>query len=210
MITPLPSKGDVVDVTLKGVRVDHVELPSGGFPAVVFVAVPGPDGGDNGTLRLPALSPAITTATVERVTPANWPPRVGDLWRDGDLDLWFATTAHVYQHGPGGDFPAVPVVELVPAGGGHAREPRDVNREYGPMQLVHREQDAPEPEPEGSWPPKVGEVWTDRDGDEWTVSAEPGGVSMYDDGGNGMSPEYVRTQWGPLTFTRREQPKDVS
>jgi hypothetical protein len=37
-------------------------------------------------LVLPLSSPDLT---VERVAPAEWPPRRGDVWRDGDGGLWF-------------------------------------------------------------------------------------------------------------------------
>lgn len=210
MITPLPSKGDIVDVTLKGVRVTHVEPARDGFSATVYVAIPRPDGGDYNTIALCALSPALTVTTVERAAPADWPPRPGDLWRDGDLDLWFATTAHVYQHGPEGDFPAVPVVELVHAGGGPSRKPDEVNRECGPLELVHREQaDGPEAEAEAvkepvGWPPRVGDVWRDGQADDWHAVGRPDGVMLrLHEGATLHSPEYVLRNYEPLKLVKR-------
>lgn len=210
MITPLPSEGDVVDVTLKGVRVTYVEPARAGFSAFVWVAIPRPGGGEYNTLLLAALSPAITVATVERAAPAEWPPRPGDLWRDGDLDLWFATTGHVYQHGPDGDFPATPVVELVHAGGNRSRKPDEVNRDYGPMELVRREQaDGQEREstveaPGAGWSPQVGDVWMDASGDRWDTIATNQGVRLRLEGTAGSDmPWRVLRDYGPLKLVKR-------
>lgn len=212
MINPLPSQGDIVDVTLKGVQVTHVEPAVPGFSAVVYVSVPKTDkvGGGGNTIFLHANSPHVTATVAERAAPTNWPPRAGDLWRDGDRDLWFATTAHVYQHGPDGDFPATPVVELVHAGGNRSRKPDEVNRDYGPMELVRREQaDGQEREstveaPGAGWSPQVGDVWMDASGDRWDTIATNQGVRLRLEGTAGSDmPWRVLRDYGPLKLVKR-------
>ncbi|MEH0823435.1 MULTISPECIES: hypothetical protein [unclassified Micromonospora] len=82
--------------------------------------------------------------TVERVAPAEWPPVLGDLWRDSGADLWFATLKAARVGDDGRVFESARLV-MAPA-----RETPHLYREqriapdkllsqYGPLELVHRE-----------------------------------------------------------------------
>lgn len=181
--------GEYVDIAIKGARIYEVDALTGVHRAET----------ENGAII--SWLAADTRVEVVRVAPAEWPPRPGDLWRDRDGALW-AWRRYTYHDGEY----RIDSEDFISLDGKRCQwgdQADDVLRDFGPLQLVRREQ--ANPEPEGSWPPKAGEVWKDRDGDEWTVSAEPGGLSMCDDGGNSLSPDYVRANFGPLTLTRRQQ-----
>ena len=82
------------------------------------------DVGDVGAVEIPKVAPRVT---IERVAPADWPPRPGDLWRDRDGEIWFVVT-HMDHSGP------------------HLRASDDsiapadyIARHFGPLTLVHRE-----------------------------------------------------------------------
>lgn len=126
-----PQVGDLVDITIKGVRVhgaDHRE-----YGRSVIVLIPTGDGRTATTRVWPQL-PAVAIEVVEPATPAAWPPRLGDLWRDRDQELWFGIDVRDV------DNPSTPLVELVHVGGGSGRHPAEVNREFGPLTFVRREQ----------------------------------------------------------------------
>lgn len=104
--------GEIVDITIRGARVvryddDTVTIRYGRVPVVYGVQL-----GDD--------------VTVERVAPAEWPPRPGDLWRDRDGALWFVA---------GTDRRGMRMY----ATSGDSADPDHVNRRYGPITLVHRE-----------------------------------------------------------------------
>jgi hypothetical protein len=206
-MNPQPQVGDLVDIVVKGVRVTSITTGAATeYGPGVFVAIPAANGCCETSVMVRPESPAVTVTVIEPAVSAEWPPRLGDLWRDKDGDLWFATTAHRYSHGPG-DMPAVAVVELVHAGGGPSRLPDEVNREYGPFTLVRREDTADPASPvEGVWPPRVGEVWRDSENDDWTAFDTPDGV-MLRMGVDGVryTVQEVPERYGPLTFVRHEQ-----
>jgi hypothetical protein len=72
--------GERVDVTIRGARV--VEMH--GHDLRVAVGDPG-----EAYLTIGADALRDSAVTVERVTPAEWPPRLDDLWRDHGGVLWF-------------------------------------------------------------------------------------------------------------------------
>lgn len=72
--------GDIVDITIKGARVSR-------FDATDDLLTIGY--GDHNFATTLDIRP--TVAVVERVAPPKWPPRPGDLWRDGHGILWFAS-----------------------------------------------------------------------------------------------------------------------
>lgn len=80
------------------------------------------------------IDPGADTVTVERVAPAEWPPQRGDLWRDRDCDLWFG---YLVSH-DGEDY-----VRLQCSAAGKEmawlQELDEINRQHGPLTLVHRE-----------------------------------------------------------------------
>ncbi|MEV4270585.1 MULTISPECIES: hypothetical protein [Micromonospora] len=89
--------------------------------------------------------------TVERVAPAEWPPVLGDLWRDSTGDLWFATLKAARVGDDGRVFESARLV-MAPA-----RETPHLYREqriapdkllsqYGPLELVHREPQPADPD----------------------------------------------------------------
>lgn len=210
MTNPTPQVGDLISATIINARVTEVvdESPLG--PQVWYTTEPHTPGGNPVPRVLFLDSPSTTVVVTEPTVPAAWPPRLGDLWRDKDQELWFATTAHRYRHGPD-DFPAVAVVELVHAGGGPSRQPDEVNREFGPFTLVRREDTADPASPvKDTWPPQIGTVWRDSDDDEWTAEEDAfGGVMMrLHLDGRLRTPDFVQDNFGPLTFVRREQAED--
>ncbi|MFG2054798.1 hypothetical protein ACGFI9_12275 [Micromonospora sp. NPDC048930] len=127
--------GDQVNVTIRFAEVKSP--PAAGWLTVRF-------GGLDHELPL-----SDEDVAVERVAPAEWPPEVGDLWRDADGDLWFATVKAARTGDDGRVFEGARLV-MSPA-----REtpnlyreqrisPNDLLSNLGPVALVHRE---PQPEP---------------------------------------------------------------
>ena len=109
--------GETVDITIKGARV-HRETAGPGF--CVFVM----DGGCH-TIFIDSAN-----VTVERVAPAEWPPRPGDLWQEVDGALWFAQSLGGSQ------------MAFIPArvrGALDSSLPAYVLETFGPLTLVHRE-----------------------------------------------------------------------
>lgn len=129
--------GEVVDITIKGARVTEVCYHGDGngpdlrFTYVANDGVPWPS-------AVWAEAPGVT---VERVAPAEWPPRVGDLWRDCEGDLWFATTGYDMDNT---EYVSLCSTRSKPLDGWGDSTAYHVNRQYGPLTLVHRE-DRPVP-----------------------------------------------------------------
>lgn len=76
-------------------------------------------------------------AAIKRVAPPEWPPRLGDLWRDRFGDLWFGSQGY----GPDNEHYVAfqcAVTKHLESWGPQAAA--DANRLYGPLTLVHREQ----------------------------------------------------------------------
>ncbi|MGW6498567.1 hypothetical protein [Nonomuraea angiospora] len=180
-----PQTGDIVDITIKGARVKRE-----GSPGFTIFDI---DGHGHNLTLMTALS-AVSVEVVEPAAPAEWPPRLGDLWRDRDQELWFAVSVGAnieFVSGLAGELGTTPPAEL--------------NRACGPLTLVRREHTEPA---EGSWPPRPGDVWRDSDGDGWKAVDTPNGVEMTMYEGNTPSPaEWVQDNYGPLTFVRHEPPE---
>lgn len=110
--------GEIVDITIKGVRIDDVNTDG-----TVNIIAEHSDGG-------PATWGMPPQALVERVAPAGWPPQPGDLWRDRVGEPWFAF------NDKGADL-MVPAYPVNASRGG--RMPDTVLEKLGPLTLVHRE-----------------------------------------------------------------------
>lgn len=126
--------GEIVDITIKGARVIGTNALNGA-PTIVDE-----HGGEY---------PMPPQAAIERVAPAEWPPQVGDLWRDRHGHLHFAAYyAPDYddrEDSRGIDSDGVRVV-LLPqclsdgCDPGHQMyRPETANQHNGPLTLVHRE-----------------------------------------------------------------------
>ncbi|WP_055477657.1 hypothetical protein [Sphaerimonospora mesophila] len=113
--------GTIVDITIKGVRV----LARHSDGAVVVKC-----DDDKGGWAMPPQ------AAITPVAPAEFPPQLGDLWRDRDGDLWFAITAYDMD---GDAYVAFcsPQRKSVDDWGEHGVY--HVAEHYGPLALVHRE-----------------------------------------------------------------------
>lgn len=114
--------GEIVDITIKGARVHRagIEGHDDDTTQVVQVVITHPDGGT----YFATLPTQWAPVTVERVAPAEWPPRIGDVWRDKDGDPWFAISAD----------------KLVsPSASRYGAMLDTVVSEFGPLTLVHRE-----------------------------------------------------------------------
>jgi hypothetical protein len=72
--------------------------------------------------------------TVERMAPAEWPPLVGDLWRDSQDDLWFA-----FSNWTGGSGYRLAMMPQNPTSTFMPVLPERFLMEMGPAVLVHRE-----------------------------------------------------------------------
>lgn len=115
--------GEIVDVTIKGVRVDD-QHPDG----TVTIIADHSDGG-TATWQMPPQ------AAIGRVAPAEWPPQPGDLWKDEHGSFWFAFW--------GADACEVFMVPSDPARGElNTPMPDRVLLMVGPLTLVHREDQA--------------------------------------------------------------------
>lgn len=151
MTTERFTPGEIVDIAISGVRVLSVS------PHCIDVEIAAERelriGTDEGNIEI-----------THRV-PAEGIPRVGDLWRDREGDLWFAST--------GWDMDNNEYVSLTCTKAKHLHGWGDqivyyVLRQYGPLTLVHREPEGQvvtmhkevEPTPH-SWPPQPGDVWDD-------------------------------------------------
>lgn len=110
--------GEIVDITIKGAQVDEVGRNG------LHVVMP------NGTTAHIELS-NYEGITIERVAPAEWPPRPGDLWRDQHGAVWFA--ADLVDDG--GD----PAIYMLASREDRQVAPDYCNETYGPLTLVHRE-----------------------------------------------------------------------
>src|SRR5690606_14221389 len=88
--------GDIVDITIEGARVRAIRGED----------IVDPSYETEGCVASVALTESVTvevalteSVTIERVAPAEWPPRPGDLWRDRDGLPWFAVE-HPGHTGP--------------------------------------------------------------------------------------------------------------
>lgn len=120
--------GEIVDITIRGARVLANGTDDLGRPFLEFTH------GEQNVLA--AVERDDHAVTIERVTPAEWPPQPGDLWRDSDGDVWFAY---------GLVFDGDGLKALRCANGAKVLGPwgsDDVNQQYGPLVLVHREDGA--------------------------------------------------------------------
>ncbi len=70
-----------------------------------------------------------TGAEVEIVAPLHWPPLVGDVWKDGTGNKWFALTEVVNGE---------PKVRLISEDGGPLVNPQQVKTEFRPLTLEYR------------------------------------------------------------------------
>lgn len=117
--------GEIVNITIKGARVVDVtklgECELGVTFDCNFGLYP---------LTVP-LGPA--GVTVERVAPAEWPPRPGDLWRDQRGNVWFAADLHDIEETD------TPAIYMLASHEDHQVVPECCNENFGPLTLVHRE-----------------------------------------------------------------------
>lgn len=127
--------GEIVDITIKGARVEHVTTEGfdGDATKVAQVVVYDADGRP----YYITFPPSWDTVAVERRAPAEWPPRAGDLWRDRAGEVWFAFRDR-----------AVFLVPMYPVDISRSGlEPARVMRAVGPLKLMHREDDGEVSEP---------------------------------------------------------------
>jgi hypothetical protein len=85
-MTPTYAAGELVDITIRGARVLPCDV-DGVLAAEYTIRLPAHEG----AWRRVSVCTESDSVTVERVAPAEWPPRIGDLWRDRADNLWFGT-----------------------------------------------------------------------------------------------------------------------
>lgn len=105
--------GDIVDITIKGARV-HAWRPEVSELTVESKADANSD--------LTTYDYASAQVEVERVAPAEWPPRPGDVWLDAEGRAWTALRGRMF-----------PVTST------HGESADAALATYGPLTLVHRE-----------------------------------------------------------------------
>lgn len=115
--------GELVDLTIRGARVKSTN--GGGSGESLILAYAEVERGVFATVEL--RHPDADSVTIERVAPAEWPPRPGDLWRDCHDVLWFTTTESDVAN---------PFMRTTDYSGNHAR---NLLEHVGPLTLVHRE-----------------------------------------------------------------------
>lgn len=122
--------GELVTITIENATVATAQ------PGVLAINYGGTKPGQlDGYITIDTTAKGVTA---ERVAPAQWPPRHGDVWRDSDNMLWFVSIRDI-----GGEYPRTETV-FVPADGrrvdryAHYESGRLLS-ERGPMTLVHRE-----------------------------------------------------------------------
>jgi hypothetical protein len=132
--------GEVVDITITGARVVSHDQPDDDPPTITFTV-------QNSTTPVTIPAPSWNGIEVVPKAPAEWPPQPGDLWHDGADRLWFAFDATDYDadEKPKG----VRLCGTSAYGDGAEQVPDNVNKLYGPMTLVRRD-DRPQ-EPEVAW-----------------------------------------------------------
>lgn len=106
--------GEIVDITIKGARVVDVAHLKDCEVGVSFEC----DYGEYGW-AIPLGPPEVT---VERVSPAEWPPRPGDVWLDAEGRAWTALRGRMFP--------------VTSTRGESADAALAI---YGPLTLVHRE-----------------------------------------------------------------------
>lgn len=116
--------GELVKVTIRG-RVHALANATGYVLALDYDT----SDGIEHQMRIITDSPSVT---VERVAPAEWPPRPGDLWRDRHGSVWFAfRDPRGWVLMQAGD----PTSDQKP-------QPETVITKHGPLELMHREPEA--------------------------------------------------------------------
>jgi hypothetical protein len=114
-------RGELVDVVIKGARVDSVEADTDSL-TVYYRPGHSETTFDTVTLMLGGV------VEVTRVAPKEWPPRPGDVWQGADGKDWFACGGT-----SGSD------VWLVPAQAGRGAVAEGVVlADHGPLTLTHR------------------------------------------------------------------------
>lgn len=127
--------GEIVDITIRGARIE-AEYEDG---LTVDIAPENPS-------AMPVDLPWGPDLAVERRAPAEWPPQPGDLWRDRNGDLWFGCR-YCADPDDNADWEGCNDdgwrTVLTPSDGGpygnSSKRPDAVNQQFGPMALVHRE-----------------------------------------------------------------------
>lgn len=144
-------------LTMK-VRVARRVVPT---QLVVVQELPGGDRRDH------VIDVGVEGQTIERVAPANWPPRPGDKWKDRFGGSWFAM---VIEN-------ALYLVPATPLPYNDARhEPQEALDRVGPFTLVHRDDEHADDPFENDDDPKT---WTDATGHVWDLT-----VNYTDESGN--------------------------
>jgi hypothetical protein len=122
--------GEVVDITIRGVRVGGRGVPQDPRRLCVDLG-PWDDGVNQGREWFLTIPASVDSVTITRVAPPEYPPRAGDLWRDGNGRLWFVAYGAVGLTAQTTSRDCVAARELL-------------DRVAGPLTLVHREPDGGE------------------------------------------------------------------
>jgi hypothetical protein len=118
MSGPTFKVGELVDIRIKGARYAAEHGDNSGFDLV----------GEPDRIWLPLSDASIT---VDRVAPAEWPPRAGDIWADRNGKEWFA----VRRISITGD--AI-IFRAADDDASNWNEPSEVLSDVGPLALIRR------------------------------------------------------------------------
>lgn len=188
--------GEIVDVTIRGARVDQYEVLSDlgtneNDEPREYLTVKCGEAGDEITLVVNTRG-----ITVERVAPAEWPPQPGDVWKAKPSDVWgggiyFARDLSNLDNEPAGS-----VIRLVGASEycDGTYDPADLARRHQ-LTLDYRPEPAnspPTPAAPRTWPSGVipadvtavrdveDDVWR-RQGDMWVCEPVSGPLMARDE-----------------------------
>lgn len=140
MTQPNYAPGEIVDITIKSARVTNsYPVRRDGKPEGRVLVADYTTGEHRGV----AVNLAASNVAVERVAPADWPPRPGDVWRSSRTD--WAPKGRLWLAGEETDDDGASDAYVPMYGDNGHRTAADELLRIGPMVLVHREAAVGEP-----------------------------------------------------------------
>jgi hypothetical protein len=120
MSAPTFKVGELVDLHIRNARVDKLDCPDNDVFATLRFG--------SWLVSVNLIAPGVT---VDRVAPAEWPPRAGDIWADRNGKEWFA----VRRISIAGD--AI-IFRAADDDASNWNEPSEVLGDVGPLALIRR------------------------------------------------------------------------
>lgn len=128
---PTYAAGELVDITIRGARVRGYYDCPGPDAEDLMVAYGSEDGASDLILDLSAKG-----VTVERMAPAQWPPRYKQVWKDCNGDLWTLARG-ITIDGPQRPYTLHKLTCTDQSKGTGIYGAADLLERYGPLELVY-------------------------------------------------------------------------